>query len=109
MARPAPLPLPADQLPAAIKRFCDPSAPGPARMMAARGMVPIKGGEQVMLLLQLSADPDEALAKSAKGSLDALPENVLLPTCESALPESFLDRLVEHFRERDDVCERVAA
>ena len=77
--------------------------------MAARGMVPIKGGEQVMLLLQLSADADEALAKSAKGSLDGLPENVLLPASESALPESFLDRLVEHFRERDDVCERVAA
>jgi hypothetical protein len=34
---------------------------------------------------------------------------VLLPASEEALPESFLDRLVEHFRERDDVCERVAA
>ncbi len=109
MARPAPLPLLADQIPATIKRFCDPAAPGPARMMAARGMVPIKGGEQVMLLLQLASDPDEALAKSARGSLDGLPENVLLPASESALPESFLDALVEHFRERDDVCERVAA
>jgi hypothetical protein len=78
-------------------------------MMAARGMVPIKGGEQVMLLLQLSADPDEGLAKSAKATLDGLPENVLLPACEAELPESFLDRLVEQYRERDDVCERVAA
>lgn len=109
MARPAPLPLPADQLPASIKRFGDPAAPGPARMMAARGMVPVKGDEQVMLLLQLSADADEALAKSAKSSLDTLPDNVLLPASEAVLPESFLDRLVEHFRERDDVCERVAA
>ena len=56
MARPAPLPLPVDQIPTSIRRFCDPAAPGPARLMAARGMVPIKGGEQVMLLLQLSAD-----------------------------------------------------
>jgi len=78
-------------------------------MMAARGMVPVKGDEQVMLLLQLSADADEALAKSAKSSLDTLPDNVLLPASEAVLPESFLDRLVEHFRERDDVCERVAA
>ncbi len=78
-------------------------------MMAARGMVPVKGNEQVMLLLQLSADPDEALSKSAKASLDGLPENVLLPACEAALPESFLDHLIEHFRDRDDVCERVAA
>ncbi|MFT3921733.1 MAG: hypothetical protein QM778_04290 [Myxococcales bacterium] len=109
MARPAPLPLPADQLPPSIKRFCDPGAPGPARMMAARGMVPVKGEDQVMLLLQLSVDPDEALAKSARGTLDGLPDNVLLPASEAALPESFLDRMAEHFRERESVAERVAA
>src|SRR3954470_5592336 len=108
MARPAPLPLALDQIPASLRRFCDPAAPGPARMMAARGMVPVKGADQVMLLLQLSADPDEALAKSARGSLDAMPPNVLLPMVEGALPESFLDRMVEHYREREDVCERAA-
>jgi hypothetical protein len=109
MARPAPLPLPVSALPEAIRRFCDPAAPGPARMMAARGMVPVKGADQLMLLLQLSADADEALAKSARASLDGMPPTVLLPVCEGPLPESFLDRLVEHFRERDDVCERAAA
>lgn len=77
--------------------------------MAARGMVPVKGGEQVMLLLQLSADAEPTLSKSAQESLDKLPEAVLLPVTESALPPSFLDRLAEHFRERDDVLERLAA
>ncbi|MET0286982.1 MAG: hypothetical protein ABW352_21040 [Polyangiales bacterium] len=109
MARPAPLPLPIDQVPPSIRKFCDPSAPLPARMMAARGMVPVKGGEQVMLLLQLSADADENLAKSATEALGKLPEAVLLPVTESALLPSFLDRLAEHFRERDDVLERLAA
>jgi hypothetical protein len=109
MARPAPLPLPIDQVPQSIRKFCDPAAPLPARMMAARGMVPVKGGEQVMLLLQLSADPDANLSKSANEALDKLPEAVLLPVTESALLPSFLDRLAEHFRERDDVQERLAA
>lgn len=109
MARPAPLPLPPDQLPPSIKRFCDPGAPGPARMMAARGMVPVKGNEQVMILLQLSADADDNLAKSARDTLSGLPEAVLHPVAEAALPESFLDRLAEHFKDRDDVCERIVA
>ena len=109
MARPAPLPLPVDQIPASIRRFCDPGAPGPARLMAARGMVPIKGGEQVMLLLQLSADADAALARTAHETLDKLPDNVLHPSVEAELLPSFLDRLAEHFREREDIQERLAA
>ena len=109
MARPAPLPLPVDQIPASIRRFCDPAAPTPARLMAARGMVPIKGGEQVMLLLQLSADTDATLARTAHETLDKLPDSVLHPSVEAELQPSFLDRLAEHFREREDVLERLAA
>lgn len=109
MPRPAPLPLTVDLIPPSIRRFCDPAAPGPARLMAARGMVPIKGIEQVALLLQLSADPDAALAKTAAETLDKLPDNVLHPASEGALLPSFLDRLAEHFREREDVLERLAA
>ena len=109
MPRPAPLPLPLADLPKNLQRFCDPKAPGPARMMAARGMVPIKGHEQVMLLCQLSADPDEALAKQAAESLEKLPENVLLAACEADMPASFLDSLAERFATRDDVLERVVA
>jgi hypothetical protein len=109
MARPVPLPLPAEQIPPSIRKFCDPAAPAAARNMAARGMVPIKGAEQVMLLLQLSADPDAALAKTARESLEKLPEGVLLPATESALSPSFLDRLAELFPERDEVLERLVS
>jgi hypothetical protein len=98
-----------DQLPQGIRRFCDPSAPLAARLMAARGMVPIRGNDQVMLLLQLSADTDEALAKSANESLSKLPDTVLLPASEAELPASFLDHLAERFRELESVQERVVA
>lgn len=109
MARPAPLPLAVDQLPQSIRKFCDPAAPGPARTMAARGMVPIKGAEQAMLLLQLSADADPTLAATAALSLEKLPEGVLHGAAESPLPAPFLDRMAEHFRAREDVLERLAA
>ncbi|HEX6242661.1 MAG TPA: hypothetical protein VFZ61_17225 [Polyangiales bacterium] len=109
MARPAPLPLPVDQLPANIRRFCDPGAPQPARMMAARGMVPVRGADQLMLLLQLSADPDAAISGSATDALNKLPDAVLLPAAEASMPASFLDHLAERFREVEAVLERVVA
>ncbi len=109
MERPAPLPLPLDQLPAGIKRFCDPAAPMAARAMAARGAVPVKGDDQVLLLLQFSADEDESLAKSARGALLALPQSVLLATCGAGIPASFLDRLAELCREQEAILEQVAA
>jgi hypothetical protein len=109
MARPAPLPLPVEQLPESIRRFCNPSAPGPARMMAARGMVPVKGEDQVMILLQFSADPDATLSQVATGALHKLPEPVLLPACAGELAPSFLDRLAELCMIRDDVLELVVA
>jgi hypothetical protein len=101
--------LPVEQLPPSLRRFCDPAAPMPARVMAARGMVPIKGHEQVMLLLQLAAEPDAKLAETARGSLDKLPDNVLLPACEAELPESFLDHLAERYREVEAVQQRIVA
>ncbi len=109
MARPAPLPLLLEQVPASIRRFCDPAAPGAARTMAARGMVPIKGAEQVMLLLQLSADPDAGLAGTARDALEKLPASVLELAADSALPGSFLDRMAELFRARDELLERLVA
>jgi hypothetical protein len=77
--------------------------------MAARGMVPVKGEEQVMLLLQLSADAEASLASAATASLQKLPDNVLLGACSADVPAPFLDRLAEMFLEREDVLERIVA
>lgn len=101
MARPKPLPLATDEIPEPLRRFCDPSAPGPARTMAARGVVPIKGADMVIVLLQLSADPDPNIAKTANESIDKLPENVMASACETAMPESCLDTLAERFLKND--------
>ena len=96
---PAPLPLPLDRLPASIQRFCNPSGPAQARLMAAKGLVPVKGNDQVTLLAQLSADADEPVRAAALDSLLKIPEGVLQAACDAPLlPEvlHFLGRTLKN-------------
>lgn len=104
-----PLPLDGSQLPDGIRKFGDPKAPGPAKTMAAKGLVPVKGEQLVALLVQLSADSDADVAKAATDTLKGLPAGVLLAACESDLHPSFLDRLADLFGDRDDVLERIVS
>ncbi|QQR91860.1 MAG: hypothetical protein IPJ88_09255 [Myxococcales bacterium] len=90
------LPLPVDQLPEELKRFGDPKAPGPAKAMAAKGLVPVKGHYLVCLLLQLAADEDKQVAQTAKESYDKLPENILRSACEANIPAPFLDGIADN-------------
>ena len=54
--------------------------PGPGRMMAARGMMPLPPADQVAVLYQLSLDSDITLASSARATASQLPERLLLGT-----------------------------
>ena len=54
--------------------------PGPGRMMAARGMMPLPPADQVAVLYQLSLDADTTLAASARATASQLPEKLLLGT-----------------------------
>ena len=102
------LPIPLPQLPKALHRFADPNAPAPAKMMAARGMVPgVKGGDLITVLAQLSADPDEKIAKSAKDTVAGMPEGVLLPALAGEMLGPVLDFVYELHRKREDVLERL--
>lgn len=110
MSEPAPLPklpLPLDALPAPIQRFCDPKGPAPARMMAAKGLVPVRGHDQITMLAQLSADEAAEVRDAAARSLKALPPPVLLPACEAALPAPVLELLTDLFLGQHDVLERI--
>src|SRR5688500_18648889 len=90
------LPLPLDELPQAIRRFCDPTAPMPARLMAARGLVPMKGHEQVAMLVQLAASSEEQIAQSARESIAKLPENVLTTAGGAEMHPALIDGLAGH-------------
>lgn len=97
------LPIPIDAIPERLRRFADPNGPAPARMMAARGTVPVKGGDLVLLMVQLTADADPGVALAANETLDALPEGVLLPACNQALPAPVFHELARRFSRNDDV------
>jgi len=103
------LPIPLDDVPEALRRFADPSGPVPARMMAAKGMVPVKGADLVLLLAQLSADPDAGVSQAARNTLEGLPENVLLPACKADLPGGVLHEVALRFSNNDEVLARLAA
>ena len=111
MAEPIPLPrLPLEltALPQAIQRFCDPKAPAPARMMAAKGIVPVRGSDQVVMLVQLAADETADVRAAALKTLKGLPENVLMPACEAPLHPAVLEALADAFEGEHEVMTRIA-
>ena len=101
------LPIPIEAVPERLRRFADPNSPAPARMMAARGMVPVKGGDLVLLLVQLTADADPGISKSAGDTLQELPEGVLLPACEQNLHPAVFHEVALRFSTNDQVLERL--
>jgi hypothetical protein len=101
------LPLAVEDLPPSIQRFGNPNAPAPQRGMAARGLVPVRGADLVTLLVQLCADPDQSISKSARETLGGVPESVLLAACEANQPAAILDWLADEHRGRDMVLERI--
>jgi hypothetical protein len=101
------LPLAVTELPESLRRFGDPAVPEKVRAVAARGLVPVKGGDLVALLLQLAADPVEAVSGTAKQTLDGLPEQVIATACGGPLHPSFLDALADRVSGKDDLLEHL--
>jgi hypothetical protein len=80
-------PLDQSQLTPAVQKAL---GPGPARMMAARGMAPLPPAEQLTVLYQLSLDADATLASAAKATISGLPDKLLA----GALADGSLDARV---------------
>lgn len=103
------LPLPVADLPEATRRFVSKDAPGPARMMAARGMVPLKGPDLITVLVQLAHDPETGVADAASQTLAGLPESVLEAGAEAHSIPAILDGLASLFPKREPLLERVVS
>ena len=70
--------------------------PGPGRMMASRGLVPLPPADQIAVLYQLSIDADQGLAMSARATAVGLPDKLL----SSALADANVDaRVLDLFAE----------
>ena len=66
--------------------------PGPGRMMASRGMMPLPPADQLAVLYQLSIDADASIAEAAKKTAAGLPEKLLAGSLsDGALDHRVLD------------------
>lgn len=70
-------PLDPHQLSTAAQRAL---GPGPGRLMAARGIMPLSSGDQVAVLYQLAIDADAGLSQAARVTAAGLPEKLLAGT-----------------------------
>ncbi len=85
-------PLAAAELSAAAQKAV---AGGPAKMMAARGLVPMAPADQLAVLYQLAADPEAAVAEAARTTAAGLPDRLLAGVLAGRLDERVLDFFAE--------------
>jgi hypothetical protein len=73
------------------------SGPAPLKLMAARGLAPLKPAELATVLYHLATGPDELIQKAAEKSVADLPEKIIGP----ALADVALDaRVLDYFASR---------
>lgn len=86
-------PLPTSQLSPAVQRAL---GPGPGKLMAARGIMPLPPADQLAVLYQLITGTEEALVQQARTTVTNLPEKLLVGALAStALDPRVLDLFAE--------------
>jgi hypothetical protein len=87
-------PLPAPGLPAAVAAIV--SGASAAKLMAARGMAPLRPTELLIAVYQLSFDADPAVKSAAEAAVGGLPDKVVLSPLGEVLPARVLHFFAEH-------------
>jgi len=95
-------PLPVTALSPAVQRAL---GPGPGKLMAARGIMPLPPGDQLAVLYQLATGTEEALAQQARNTIISLPEKLLVGTLATALDPRVLDLFAELVADKPAVTE----
>src|SRR5688572_22667523 len=93
-----PEPFDVSQLPAAAQKILSPAAPKPAKMMAAKGIIPgLKPGEIVTVLALLGNDEDPKIAEGAQATLGNLPPPILNGAFATPLPGFVTERFARAY------------
>jgi hypothetical protein len=90
------------------RRFADPSASIDARMMAARGALPLPPDQIVSVLFVLTRDPDSGVQERATQSLGKLPDRVIDAALDAALHPALLEFLARKFEADERRLEKIA-
>jgi hypothetical protein len=90
------------------QKFADPDAPKEARLMAARGALPLPPPQIASVLFALTLDPDAEVKERALQSLGELPDRVVDPALEAELHPGLLAFFAERFKEDPARSEKLA-
>jgi hypothetical protein len=86
-------PIPTESLPRAVAGVV--ASPASAKMMAVRGMAPLRPAELLLTVYQLSFDADAGVKASADAAPSTLPDKLLLSALGEALPPEVLHFFAE--------------
>lgn len=81
-------PLPEGALPPPVAKLV--GAAGPMKVMAARGLAPLRPAELLQAIYQLSFDADPPVRSAAEASAAGLPDKIVAPGLAEALPPPVL-------------------
>jgi hypothetical protein len=90
------------------EKYARRDAPVEARLMAARGALPLEPLELATVLFVLAHDPDASVKGTAHKSLETLPEHVLLPVLGGRAHPVLLSHLARVHKENEAYCEALA-
>jgi hypothetical protein len=97
-----------EKLSAPARKILDPASPAPLRMMASKGVAPgIRPGESLTIVALLSASADEAVAASARATLERLPAPLLNGALAGDLPPGVLALLAPRYAGNAAVMEKM--
>jgi hypothetical protein len=87
-------PLPAANLTPAVAKLV--AGPIPVKLMAARGMAPLRPSELLVAIYQFSFDPEPSVRAAAEAAPAGFPDNVIIPPLGEALPACLLHFFATH-------------
>lgn len=104
-------PIDISTLPAPAQKILGPSAPGPLRTMAARGIAPgLKPDVVVTVVCAFARGSDAELARTARATLEGLPHPILQGALAAELQAGVLELLAEtHYSDATVVSRLISA
>jgi hypothetical protein len=101
-------PVDVEKLAAPARKVLDPASPAPMRQMAARGVAPgLKPGEALTVVALLSESADEAIAATARATLEKLPAPLLNGALAGDLAPGVLALLAPRYAKNAPVMEKM--
>jgi hypothetical protein len=90
------------------RKILDPASPAPLRQMAAKGVAPgLKPGDALTVLALLTESADEAIAATAKTSLEKLPAPLLNGALGGPLPAGVLGLIALRYAQNPAFAEKI--